>query len=363
MKTILTLILLCCLTAQAQFSPVKDPRGFVGGYFKGSNLQLTNATFYTGAGVGFGSIDQYAGLTFSDTNGNAKMIFDGFVSTFSLLDKVGTPKVTVDENNKLFLGNPIITGIITGNGGGLTNLPGGAGSGIATNGGSGINNLFTNASMKNIALYDITGSVYNQFTTYNTAVFSLGVLAITNGQLSYFGGSGLLSVKLDTTNVLASAGSSLNQVGITNGNVTIPGNLSVADTLNLNTLNVTNFIITNPWDGSLATNVSATSIKRSTNFVADVTLIDLTKMFAYTNHTANFTITGFTPGTYDTSGTNAMVITRMFTNNSVGAKTITMPSGWIDIGNVGNPVYNTNIGQLGIIVVPNFITNYIWSGK
>lgn len=146
-------------------------------------------------------------------------------------------------------------------------------------------------------------------------------------------------------------------------NATISGNLSVAGESSYNQMTVTNFQIINEWDGSRATNVSATSIKRSTNFVANVTLIDLTKMFAYTNHTANFTITGFTPGTYDTSGTNAMVVTRMFTNNSVGAKTITMPSGWIDIGSVGNPVYNTNIGQLGIIVVPNFITNYVWSGK
>ena len=139
--------------------------------------------------------------------------------------------------------------LVTNANGRLVTITSTGGSGIATNGGSGINNLFTNASMKNIFLYDITGSVYNQFTTYNTAVFSLGVLAVTNGQLSYFGGSGLLSVKMDTTNVLASAGSSLNAVGITNGSVTIPGNLSVAGTANYGTVNATNFTVAGQSNG------------------------------------------------------------------------------------------------------------------
>jgi hypothetical protein len=51
-------------------------------------------------------------------------------------------------------------------------------------------------------------------------------------------------LKLDTTNVLASAGSSLNGVGITNGSAAIPGDLSVAGTMNLGIANVTNLYST-----------------------------------------------------------------------------------------------------------------------
>jgi hypothetical protein len=98
-----------------------------------------------------------------------------------------------------------------------------------------------------------------------------------------------------------------------------------------------------------------------TNSVADVTIIDLSVPYAHTNHTANFTIAGF--ANVDTSYTNYAFATRCYTNNSSGTKTITFPSTFQDIGNQGNPVYNTNIGVLSVWVIFGFSTNYLWVGK
>ncbi len=110
-----------------------------------------------------------------------------------------------------------------------------------------------------------------------------------------------------------------------------------------------------------ATTLQLGQIKYATNGVADVTLIDLSKPYAHTNHTANFTISGFS--NIDSSGTNYEFASRCYTNNSVGAKTITLPAAWLDVGLKGNPVYNTNIGVLSVWRIPGFATNYLWVGK
>jgi len=113
-------------------------------------------------------------------------------------------------------------------------------------------------------------------------------------------------------------------------------------------------------NGNNLTNVSGNKIKWPTNSVADVTVIDLTKPYAATNHTANFTIAGLSG--LDTSGTNVQWATRFYTNNSVGAKTISVPAAWIDLGSVGT-IYNTNQGVLSVVVYPGFGTNFVWRGK
>lgn len=289
MKSFISIILSLVLTSvyaidrrppNVPFDPVVSQFGFqtTDGVFSGngsdlfnvnpkSGSEMTNMSFFTSSGIVIGGLDGNGTFTLSDTNYLFAVSFDPTVPQFFITDTNLTEKFKV-LGSLLYLDNPIIVGSLTGNGSGLSNAvdliagsnitvttnankrsytiasTGGSGTGIATNGGSGINNLFTNASMKNIFLYDITGSVYNQFTTYNTAVFSLGVLAVTNGQLSYFGGSGLLSVKMDTTNVLASAGSSLNQVGITNGSLTVPGNIDVAGTFTVGTTTSTQLLST-----------------------------------------------------------------------------------------------------------------------
>lgn len=342
----------------ADVPSITDGNGFA---LDGSGIKISINTNSESYKVALNIVNKYANLTEinienQDGSGNRKgqlvmgpaangTAFLGSPGLFRIIDPVSAfphlDHMTINRTNGVTtISNLVVNGTITGNGSGLSNavdliagdgtvvivtnankrsytLTSTGGSGIATNGGTGINNRFTNA-------------VFAGNTGFSNNVTVAGNIDV--------GGT----FNVETVNAT---------------NLTVQGNTTIGNLI------TTNFTILNQWDGSGATNVSATSIKRGTNFVANVTLIDLSKQFAYTNHTANFTITGFTPGTFDTSGTNAMVITRMFTNNSVGAKTITFPSGWIDIGSVGNPVYNTNIGQLGLIVVPNFITNYVWSGK
>jgi hypothetical protein len=141
----------------------------------------------------------------------------------------------------------------------------GSGTGIATNGGTGINNLFTNVTIKGLVLKTTDGGSSVNIDNYSGTDFHFGNLSFSNissgvYMLAPFA-SALLQYRFgDTTNVLASAGSSINQVGITNGNVTIPGNIDVAGTFNVGTTTTTNFTIINPWDASNATNLQATNI-------------------------------------------------------------------------------------------------------
>lgn len=99
-----------------------------------------------------------------------------------------------------------------------------------------------------------------------------------------------------------------------------------------------------------------------TNGVADVTVIDLRHQYAFTNHDSNFTISGFSN---PDQATNIWWATRVYTNTagSAAPKTITLPASWLDVGNKGNPVYNTNNGVLSVLAFPGQITNYVWVGR
>lgn len=118
-----------------------------------------------------------------------------------------------------------------------------------------------------------------------------------------------------------------------------------------------------PYNGNAITNVSGNSLRFPTNGSTDNALIDIGNKYVSTNHTANFTITGFLAASVDLSNTNVQWATYTWTNNSVGAKTITLPASWQDLGSKGNPVYNTNIGTLSVIRYPNVFTNYLWVGR
>lgn len=146
MKLITSSILLCLfvISARAEIDPPNFRWGAYSPGWRGNGHGLTNVnpkpfsvstnmTFNTGAGVAFAAIDEFAGVTLSDTNGNAKFLFDGFASTLSFLDKTATTRLDIDAANKLHINNPIITGTLTGSILNATNLPV---SGLNTNGGT-----------------------------------------------------------------------------------------------------------------------------------------------------------------------------------------------------------------------------------
>jgi hypothetical protein len=171
---------------------------------------------------------------------------------------------------------------------------------------------------------------------------SVGILAITSQQTNQ---AQMLIVNAPLTNSVGILAITAQQ---TNGT-------AIAANLVGTTLPVLN--------AGVVTNLTGANLNFKTNTTADITLIDLYKPYAHTNHTANFTISGFS--NYEVGATNYQFASRCWTNNSVGAKTITLPASWQNLGNYasGNTIYNTNIGVLSVWVIGGFSTNWLWTGR
>jgi len=218
------------------------------------------------------------------------------------------------------------------------------------------------------------GAVLNFYVTSNYVTFQYVTNQYVTTNYTYLA----YITNLFTTNLTVNTSYTTNQFVTTNNTfIAYITNLYttnlIAGTANITNLTVENFyannaIFTNVYTGHtnhlLGTDGAGrmTSFNR-TNGVALVTSVDLTTPYAFTNHTANFTITGFTAASVDLSNTNVQWATLFYTNNSSGAKTITLPADWQDLGSKGNPVYNTNIGCLSVMRWPNGFTNYLWVGR
>lgn len=400
MKTILTLILLCCLTAQAQFSPVKDPRGFVGGYFKGKDCVFTNVSFNLANGTTYGVFDQYGGFIFLDYAGNQRFVWDPSSDDWSFISTNGTVKIEVDHNNKLTLNAPVLSGALTGNISGATNaspdiatnnasatdgmalvkrgnnlsLETVAG-GSATNAIANVNGTGTNTTIKGLVMSTASGGATVNVDNYSGTDFHFGNLSFSNissgvYMLAPFASS-LLQYRFgDTSNVLASAGSSLNGVGLTNGSVTVPGDLSVAGTMNLGTANVTNLYsvatgntnrVTIWGPNGNATNVSLVNLTLDTGvFPATLTastgsgstgsnIVDngYAAEARNINISTNLTVTSTNLGT-------TITLRSISTNASlaaVGAQQVSPATMWFGNGWMTTPSASTNVG-MGVYLLP-----------
>lgn len=114
-------------------------------------------------------------------------------------------------------------------------------------------------------------------------------------------------------------------------------------------------------NGLLVTNLNAENIVYYTNAIADMSVIDMTKPYAAISTNNNFVISGLSG--LVAAGNQVQWATRFYTNTSGSTKTITVPAGWVDIGNNGTTIYNTNQGVLSVTRYPGFGTNFVWRGK
>jgi hypothetical protein len=113
-------------------------------------------------------------------------------------------------------------------------------------------------------------------------------------------------------------------------------------------------------NGAGLTNIPLSSLTRSTNSMS-ATNLNALNPYSWTNQTAalilSTNILNYTPGT------DVVVLNCMYVVSSGGPHAITVPAHWLDISSVGNPIYNTNRGRLGIEIWPGIATNYVWSGN
>jgi hypothetical protein len=101
------------------------------------------------------------------------------------------------------------------------------------------------------------------------------------------------------------------------------------------------------------------SVYMTTNLAT--TTLDFTKSFSTHVMTANITLAA--PSGVSVYGKHAQTHTCIFTNNSAGEKTISVPASWFNMSTATATIYNTNKGVLTVTIYPGAGTNYTWEGR
>lgn len=200
-------------------------------------------------------------------------------------------------------------------------------------------------SISNYAATNIVATLFtNVFSISSNAV--VGALTIPAGSVCEY------DIRFDGTNFI------MRDFGPNNSNLLAWAALGTG-VLNYPTQTLAAVAFNN--NGTAVTNINGKNILWPTN-AASTLAIDLSLPYAGLSTNNNISLGGLTG--IDPSGTNVQWATRVYTNNSVGAKTITIPASWIDVGNYGSTtIYNTNQGWLSVLLYPGFGTNFVWRGK
>lgn len=127
--------------------------------------------------------------------------------------------------------------------------------------------------------------------------------------------------------------------------------------------NITYYIVTNNLNGNLITNINGQNVRYQTN-LGNATYIDVGNKYTGFATNNNISIAGC--ANLDSTGTNVswgiLTITNLAGSGAV--KTITIPTAWVDVDNLGGTtIHNTNQGILSVMVYPGLGTNFIWRGK